>query len=235
MKIKTNCNECDAKNSLISVFTRDHYKKKYWTHVDKTAYYICKKCGYHDEFSLNRIISNAGVFWAYFIEDHDINAVKELDEKKKKTCVICEQTTKPPIPAENEISHPAITKLYLKKPKKRFLGYFCAVCRRAYYLPIRAVKWEKSKFFQKKKSEDLLNPLNTQLSEKVLVEHPKYNENVKLVQDKRSLDCIGNFTTTKGVPFSDPDMPMVTITIPRNIYKRTLNNLQKSGCEIIGF
>src|SRR3989442_3486442 len=133
MKIKTNCAKCKAKNSLLPVFTRDYYKKDgYWTHTDKTAYYICKKCGYHDEFSLNRIISNTGFFWAYFVEDLDVKAVEELDDNQNRTCVICEQSTKPPRPAQNEIFHPAITKLFLKKPKKRFLGYFCAVCRRAY-------------------------------------------------------------------------------------------------------
>lgn len=234
MKIKTSCAYCKAKNSLLPVFTRDHYKKDgYWTHADKTAYYICKKCGYHDEFSLNRIISNAGVFWAFFVEGPDVNVVKELDYDHRRICVICEQSTKPPMPAENEIFHPAITKLYLKKPKKRLLGYFCAVCRRAYYLPIKIIKWEKSEFFQKKKSEDLLNPLNSQLPEKIRQKHPKYNERVKLIQNKRVLDSIGNFTTAKGADYGDPDKSIITITIPRNKYKRTINNLKKIGCEIV--
>src|SRR3989442_5602796 len=103
MKIKTNCVNCKAKNSLLPVFTRDHYKKDgYWTHTDKTAYYICKKCGFHDEFSLNRIISNTSFFCAFFVKDTDVSAVKELDDYKKRICVICEQSTKPPMPAKNE-------------------------------------------------------------------------------------------------------------------------------------
>src|SRR2546426_2906511 len=102
MKIRANCAKCEAKNSLLSVFTRDHYKKddrndndkrKYWTHSDKTAYYICKKCGFHDEFALNRIIMNANFFWAYFVRDQDIQAVKELDNKQKRNCVICQYST----------------------------------------------------------------------------------------------------------------------------------------------
>lgn len=234
MKIKGNCINCKAKNSLLSIFTRDHYKKdKYWTHADKTAYYICKKCGFHDEFSLNRIISNTGFFWAFFVEGIDLDTVKELDEEQKRICVFCEQSTKPPRPAQNEIFHPAITMLYLKKPKKRFLGYFCAVCRRAYYLPIKIIKWEKSEFFKKQTSEDLLNPLNAQLPKEVQKNHPKYNKRVKLIQDKRILDCIGNFLTTKGIDFMDPDKSIMTITIPRNKYKRTISYLKKTGCEIV--
>lgn len=234
MKIKTNCAKCKAKNSLLPVFTRDHYKKDgYWTHADKTAYYICKKCGYHDEFSLNRIISNAGVFWAYFVEDQDVKAVEDLNNNQNQNCVFCCCSTKPPRPAKNELFHPAITKLFLKKPKKRFLGYFCAVCRRAYYLPIRVIKWEQSEFFVKKKPEDLLNPLNGQLPERVREEHDRYNKLVKLIQDKRVLDCIGNFVTTKGAPFGDPDKAMVTILIPRNKYKRAINNFKKIGYKIV--
>lgn len=234
MKIKTNCNYCKTRNSLLSIFTRDYYQKeKIWTHTDKTAYYICKKCGFHDEFSLNRIISNAGQFWAYFVADQDIKSVMKLDNKQKRTCVYCEQTTKPPLPDKNEIFHPAITKLYLKKPKKRFLGYFCAVCRRAYYLPLKPIKLEKSTFFKKGNLEDLLNPLNAQLPESLRVTHPKYDKQTKLIQDKRRLDCIGGFTTTKGISFGNPDHTITTISIPKKKYEKIIRLLKKSNCEIV--
>ena len=44
---------------------------------------------------------------------------------------------------------------------------------------------------------------------------------------------IGGQTTTLGVPTGDSDKPMITIMIPRNKYKRTINNLKKIGCEIV--
>ena len=217
---------------MIIIFNRKYYKnEKYWTPSDKTTYYICKKCGFHQEFNINEIISNVGVFLAYFVEGDDIKRVKEMEEGNQR-CIFCDSETKPPKPAKNELSEHAILKLFVK-PKKRFLGYFCKVCRRAYYLPIRITKWEKSEYFKRKERVELLRPLSGQLIQADKEKHPLYDKNLGIITDNRYLDCIGGFTTTSGFPSNSDNDTTYTIQIRKSKINRIMKYLQKQDVRII--
>ena len=67
--------------------------------------------------------------------------------------------------------------------------------------------------------------------------HPKYYEGnkqvkVKLIQDKRVLDCIGNFITSKGIDNKNPNETMVLLEIPNRKFKTTIKHLKEIGCKI---
>lgn len=229
MKIIQNCQNCDAKNSLLIIFNREnYYKKGSWSHKDKTSYYICKKCGYHQKFNTNDIISNAGIFFAFFVSDEDVKKMKNM----QNSCIFCDSISKPPYPAKNELSEHAVLKLFVK-PKKRFLGYFCKVCRRAYYIPNRIMKWEKSNFFEKGKKVDLLNPLTGQLPMGIKEKHTKWNPTRKLIIDIRYLDCIGNFVTSEGFPIGETDRQTITIQVPKTKIKHLRKYLEKHKILIV--
>lgn len=229
MKIIQNCQNCEAKKSLMIVFTiKNYHTISSWTHKDQTMFYICKKCGFHQKFNSNEIISNAGVFHAYFVTNEDHKKLKNIESK----CIFCDSITKPPHPKEGEVSERAIVKLWVK-PKKRLLGYFCKVCRSAYYIPNRMMKWEKSDFFEKRKKIDLLNPLTGQTPIGIKEKHPKWDPKRKLIVDIRYLDYIGNFVTGEGFPIYDDNSQTLTIQVPKTKMKYLRKYLDKHKISIV--
>jgi len=254
LNLKQGCENCSSKHSLVTVYTIEYQINN--THSNKTVFRLCKKCGHHSDFRLDGIIEKTGFYLACFIPNEFVKLLKELKGVKTPSCVICSQNKDPPT-RPKEKTKDAIIRLYLDS--SNLFGYFCRVCERAYYLPIRKIKWQNHNLFKHSRI-DLLNPLNKwyhqelikvnrklkSMKEKLrkgekmpkikpeLKPHPRFNQDSGLIQWFMNLDSIGPFITTEGASIDSLDMIMKTIMIPRNIYKRTLNNLKKSGCEIMG-
>lgn len=258
MNLKQECENCGSKHSLVTVYTIEYNvnekkKESYSTHSNKTVFRLCKKCGNHSDFRLNEIKEKTGFYLACFIPDEFEKALKNLKGTKTPSCVICSQNKDPPN-RPNEITKAAIIRLYLDSSKP--FGYFCRVCERAYYLPIKRIKWQNHNSFKHSrinvlerlnywyskdlaKTNDKLKPLREKLSkgEKMpklplkLKPHSRFNEDTGLIQWFMNLDSIGPFSTVgEGAPIGDPNIEYHTVGFPKRKAKKMISSLVNRGC-----
>ena len=58
---------------------------KHRTHIDKTAFYICKRCAYMTKFQLSAIQESGGIVWVFFPTDKksDYEKIRNVQGKQK--------------------------------------------------------------------------------------------------------------------------------------------------------
>lgn len=257
MNLKQYCVNCGSKQSLYSVFTIEYQIKKagkyqYSTHSNKTVFRLCKKCGNHSDFRLDEIIEKTGFYLACFVPEFK-EQLKGLKGKQAPICVICSKNKDPPDQQKNTKN--AIIKLYLDSSIP--FGYFCRICERAYYLPIKKIKWQKHNSFKHSRI-DLLNPLNKWYKHELLKvnrklksireelkkgeimpklkqelkPHPRFNQDSGLIQWFMNLDSIGPFMTTKGAP-TDEIENLHSVSIPKRKYQKIMKILRENNCTVL--
>ncbi len=246
MKIKVNCEnpKCLAKRSMLPIFTIEYYAKKhkvknfnlettrtYRTHADKTAFYICKKCASMSNFRLEQI-QRCGVFWIFLVEKKDVKSLRELEGKKKPSCIYCEQHTDSPRPSKKEITKPSVTRLYLN-PNREYIGYFCSVCRRVYAIKLNRIDWKNADInYTKAETVNVLGPLNSFLPSKEKEKHPRFDKDKGLVTRYLEFKAVGGYVPYTPIKETDPRQ-LVSMYMPRNKIKRISKWLEKRGCKII--
>ena len=145
----------------------EHVKRntiEYDARIDLTVFYICKKCAWM--YELNQIVypnpksifkDQRSFLYIYLPNDEvKMKELKKLNKKRRPACIECgkedfpftEYTTelegkkvRAYIPTGKSLSKPCVVKLYLKKGRK-YLGYYCHSCKRAYCVP-ELINWEK--------------------------------------------------------------------------------------------
>ena len=230
MKIRQNCRnpECLAKNSMISIVTKTNYSTKkiikanysgedekiYRTHKTLTAFYICKKCTWMSDFKLKDICER-GLFRIALVSKSYVTKNKKLKSKKNSRCIFYNQSNHPIKQPDDKV-----IRLFIGSTNE-YLGYYCNVCRIAYAVPLRIIKWN-SKLSKSSSGTETVNILNP----------PKYDEEDNVLVNNIVLKTTQYHPTTSGPPESPNNFQSVRVLVPQNKMNKFKKWLEKQDCEI---
>jgi len=203
MKIIQNCRnaKCLAKKSMISIMTKEYYKpegKRYPTHKNNIAFYICKECSFMSYFK-SRPIQEGGMFSICLVPQDDESKIDKIKSMKKPNCVYCGFSRFPMNPQKNEITQNNIIKLWLKG---KFFGYYCKVHRLAFCKKIEDVNWNDiDKNYQGTGTFNVLEPLNNIVPRYIHKEYKKDKKgNIILDEDSKKIRISVLKLTKNSIP-----------------------------------